>query len=126
MGAAPPSSTARSSAEVGSKPAEAFANGGGRERGSEEELEEAKTVEVKPHHHPCRKYCLASSAAPATTGVAIEVPLSTPAPQFPLLGSPSLKAEAVVPGAAKSGFSLLSGVGPEEEKYAIESLRGRG
>ena len=112
MGTAPPSRTARSSAEVGSKSAEALAEGRRRREEDEEEGEE----EEEPHHHPCEKYCRASSAAPATTGVAIDVPLSTPAPQLPLLGSPSLKAEAVVPGAARSGLRRLSGVGPAEEK----------
>ena len=110
MGVAPPIKTARSSAEEGSKPAEALAEGRG---GGSERLKAEPPV---PHHHPCRKYCLASSAAPATTGVAIDVPLSTPAPQFPLDGSPSLNADAVVPGAARSGLNLLSGVGPLEEK----------
>lgn len=107
IGTAPPSSTARSRADVGSNPAEALADASGGRR--EEELE-------KLHHHPCKKYCRASSAAPATSGVAIDVPLSTPAPQLPLPGSPSLNAEAVVPGAATSGFNLPSGVGPPEEK----------
>lgn len=95
------------SAAVGSNPAEALAAGGARF-----ELEFA----LGGHHHPCAKYCLASSAAPATTGVAIDVPLSTPAPQLPVPGSPSLNADAVVPGAARSGLCLPSGVGPEEEK----------
>jgi hypothetical protein len=118
MGAAPPIRTARSSAEVGSKPSEALAEG--------PRAEAPELLGLLPRHHPCRKYCRASSAAPATTGVAIDVPLSAPAPQFPVEGSPSLKAEAVVPGAARSGLTLLSGVGPPEEKYAIESLRGSG
>ena len=115
MGVAPPSKTARSSAAEGSKPADALAEGTSR-----------ALEKVDPHHHPSMKYCRASSAAPATRGVAIDVPLSTPAPQFPVEASPSLKAEAVVPGAARSGFSLLSGVGPPEEKEAIDSLRGSG
>ena len=110
MGAAPPSRTARSSAEEGSKPADAFLAAEGARGGEPEE------PVGDPHHQPSMKYCRASSAAPATTGVAIDVPLSTPTPQLPVAGSPSLKAETVVPGAARSGLSLPSGVGPAEEK----------
>ena len=81
-------------------------------------------------------YCLAIAEAPATTGVAIELPLivmfigvdepscveSEHAPPVARFASSALAEHIIIPGATKSGLIRPSEVGPKDELSDTEPM----